>query len=329
MSEFKLPDPKKNAGRFLGICAAGGIGLAVYYYLLPFLNTIVWGSVELIIGCAILGVLGFILLNPTFWKRTRIILEALGELLFKWVIEMNPFAIMELQVSKAEKDREELKRQAEKLKAQEDKLRVSLEEEKEALQLAQEKIHTCKNRVAQHPQDYQAPLELESVTNDFNNSMSYIQNVTPIYQDVVKLVLFADKAYTKSEYALKDARNTIRKQRATYDAVTAGSSAMKKALRAFTGDPEINKAAATALEALKRDISNKVGVIKNSIQLTSQIMNERDLNDAAKVSLAVKKAEALSIDASFEVVTSTLGNPNLQRIPETVYSKNKYLDQLK
>lgn len=331
MAEFKLPDPKQTSGKVLGIGLLGALGLVVYSYILPWLNTIVWGTIELAVGISIAAVLLYILLSPKFWKRMKIILDTFGEIIFRGFIEMNPFTIMELQLNKAEEDREELKEQAEKLKAQEDKLRTSLAEEKESYEESQEKVKILQQKIQRlaDPNDYETPLELEAAANDLNNSRDYIEKITPIYNDISRLVQFADKAYTKSGYSLKSARNTVKKQRATYEAVTAGSNAMKKALRAFSGDPEINKAASIALEALKKDISGKVGAIKNSIQLTSQLMNERDLNDAAKVSLAVKKAQEINVDATFENMPVAV-NPELQRIntPGT-YQKNKWLDNLK
>lgn len=323
MAEFKLPDPKKTSGTVLGVGLLAGVGLLVWKFLLPVLLTIVWGTVNLAIGVVVAAVLLYILTNPKFWKRLKIILDTLGEILFKGFIEMNPFTIMELQVQKSMEDREDLREQAEKLKAQEDRLAQQLKEEDEALKLAAKKMEIVKQRIVNNPNDFQAPMELESASNDWTNSKDFIEKVAPIQKDISKLVEFADKAYIKSGYALKDAQNTIRKQRATYEAVTAGDKAMKKALRAFTGDPDMNKAAAIALEALRKDISAKVGAIKNSIQLTSQIMNERDLNDAAKVSLAVHKAEQLDLDTSFQTA------PELNRIPVVATSGNKYLKQLK
>jgi hypothetical protein len=311
MAEFKLPDPKKTSGKVLGLLVLAGLGLLTYAFILPFLLTVVWGTIQLAIGALVLAVLGYILTNPRFWKRLRIILDTFGEMLFKGFVEMNPFNILELQLKKAEEDREQLKVQGEKLKGQQNKLETSLIEEEKARALAAEKMNLLKVRSEQNPQDFEIPLQLESATNDWTNSNDYIEKVSPICLDITKLTEIVDKAYRKSGYALKDARNTVIKQRATYDAVTTGSNAMKKALLAFSGDPEMNRAGAIALEALKKDISNKVGIIKNSIQLTNQLMNERDLNDAAKVSMAVKKAQELDVDGGFRI-------PEPSVIPETI-----------
>jgi hypothetical protein len=146
MAEFTLPDPKKTSGKVLGFGLLIGLGLVAYKFILPFLLSVVWGTIELAIGAVVATVLLYIIANPTFWKRLRIILDSVGELLFKGFIEMNPFTIMELQLSKTQKDIDDLGEQAEKLKAQQDRLNQELMAEQRNLQVANEKINILKKR---------------------------------------------------------------------------------------------------------------------------------------------------------------------------------------
>jgi hypothetical protein len=326
MSDFKLPDPKKNAGRVLGLGVLGGLGLLTYSYILPWLNKVVWGTVELMIGAVAVGVIGYILLSPKFWKRTRIILDTFGEILFKGFIEMNPFTILTLQLDKAEKDRNELLEQSKRLKGQEANLAIQITEHKVSMREAAAEMEICKKRLASDPTNEDVQMALESSSVTFVNSKDFVDSVSPILTDIRRLTEFADKAYRKSGNALKNARTTIAMQRAKYEAVTAGSSAMKKALRAFTGDTEMNKAGAIALDKLRIDIANKVGTIKTCLQATSNIMNERDLKDAAKVALAVETADRLNIDATFEYVPTMVDGPDAIQLPGRT---NKYLETLK
>lgn len=323
MADFQLPDPKKTSGKVLGIGLLAAAGLAFYAYILPWLLTIVWGTAELIAGAIVTGILLAIVTSKKFWRRCNIILSALGELAFGWFINMNPFSILMAQVSSKEKDREDLFEQCKKLKAQDDKLTTQLEEENSAMQLAVKKIQMCKEKLASNPTDEDTAYQLESASNDFTNSKDFIDKVGPIQRDIKRLVVFADKAYRKSGFALQNAKNTITKQRAAYDAVTTGSNAMKKALRAFTGNPEMNKAADMALAKLRDDISQKIGAITQCIQATSVAMNERDLNDAAKVALAADKAETIDIN-TFDYVAA-LPDSNRMAVPVTA---NKWLNQL-
>lgn len=325
MADFKLPDPKKTSGRVMGLIVLGALGLVAWYYLVPILAVIAWNTVSLAIAAGIIGVLGLILTSRKFWARINIILQALGNMLFGWFVEMNPFAILELQLDKSEEDRQELFKQVEKLKGQEAKLSDQLRTENETMVLSAKKMQLIKDKLRTTPNDEQLGYDLESATTDWSNSKDFIDKVGPIAGDITKLVNFAEKAYRKSGYALKNAKNTLSKQRAAYEAVTAGQSAMSRALRAFTGDTEMNKAADIALNKLKEDIADKIGGIKTAISETSKLMNERDLNDAAKVAIAAENMEKL--DGKFDYVAQVeAGSSALGTMPVPA---NKWLDTLK
>jgi len=142
------------------------------------------------------------------------------------------------------------------------------------------------------------------------------------------LVDFADKAYRKSGVALQNAKSTIQIQKAKYDAVTTASVAMNKAMRAFTGNPDLNNDADLALEKLRADVAEKIGGIKSAIQITGQIMDKQDLQDAAKVSLAVDTADRLDVDKTFTYSNSVQGSATgIDDVSSD--SGNKYLDFLK
>ena len=328
MADFKLPDPKKTSGRILGIGLLAGAGLLFYAKILPFLLNIVWGTVELAIGAAVAGVLLYILMSPKFWKRTKIILDTLGEIVFGWFIEMNPFTILQLQLDKIEGEREDLMKHNSTLRGQESRLSKEIQEHQREMKIAAEEVNICKRKLALNPEDEDNVLALETATNTFNNSKDFVDSVVPVYEDIKKLVDFTEKAYRKSGNALKNARNTLAVQRRKYEAVTAGENAMKKALRAFTGDPEMNKAAGIALEKLQKDIANKVGTIRTTLKATSTLMNERDLRDAAKVNMAVQTIESLNMDEALDYTPSvellTQGS-SVGKVPVA----NKYLNTLK
>ncbi|MDQ2752115.1 MAG: hypothetical protein M3R72_03735, partial [Bacteroidota bacterium] len=115
-----------------------------------------------------------------------------------------------------------------------------------------------------------------------------------------------------------------------YDAVTTASATMGKAMKAFTGNTELNNDADTAIQKIRQDVSNKIGGIKSAIQITSQAMNAQDLKDAAKVSLAAQTATRLDVDNTFnysDSIQSSAGNLENTK-PGLDSAKNQYLDYL-
>lgn len=329
MADFKLPDPKKTSGSILGIGVLGVLGLVTYSYILPWLNKIVWGTVELAVGIAAVSFLGYILLSKKFWRRTKIILDGLGEVLFGWFVEMNKWNIMQLQLDKAEKDREEVMEANKRLQGQEVALRTQLQENELLMKQSAEEIKICQGKLKRNPDDEDTALAIESSTVAFNNSKDFIDSITPLHTDIKTLVQQTEKAYRKSGNALKNARMALNIQRKKYDAMQAGQSAMTKALRAFTGDAEMNKAANIAMNKIQQDIANMAGTIRTTIRATSDLMNERDLRDAAKVSLAAKTVEQLNIDDTFEYTTPIEVLTVSSNVPKVGGNSNKYLNDLK
>ncbi len=337
MEQFKLPDPKKTSGKVLKFLLFGGIALIAGKYLLPVINQVVdgtidlaWGALELGIAVVSLAVFLLIFTSKKFWRRLNIILEALGSGLFGIFVEMNTWNILYNQVDEMEEDRRLLGKEKEKLQAQDSSLSSQLQEEKTTMQEAEERANIVRGRLklmeSTHPEYEVLGLELESATNDYVSSKDFIDSVAPISGDIKRLIAFADKGYIKAEYVIKDARTRIKKLKAADDAVRAGAGAMSKLSDIFFGDPEMNKASAIAQNKIKADIAMRRGIIKNSIVETSKFMNDRDLRDAAKVSLAVKNMESLKIEEGL-TINYVDSQREMSTLPKT--QSNKWLNELK
>ncbi len=329
-SNFELPkgDAKKTWGLIMAVIILGGLAVLFYIYVLPFLLSVVWGTVQLVIGIAVAIVLLMILTNPKFWRGIRYFSEAIAQGTLGWAIEMNPWNILNLQVEEAEKDREQLRIHGEKLKGQESSLQLQLEENERNLRQAQAEVKICQAKLQKNPDDFDTQLALETAATNFNNAKDFIDAVKPVANDVKNLVVFADKAYRKSGVALLNSKNTIKIQKAKYDAVTTASATMSKAMKAFTGNTDLNTDADKAIQKIREDVANKIGGIKSAIQITSQAMNAQDLKDAAKVSIAAQTATQLDVDKTFNYTDSIQSSAANIGAPGSGKNdgSNKYLD---
>jgi hypothetical protein len=330
-SNFEIPkgDAKKTWGTIMMIVILGALALLFYIYVLPFLVSVVWGTVQLVIGIAVAIVLLMILTNSKFWRGIRYFSEAVAQGVLGWAIEMNPWNILNLQVEEAEKDREQLRIHGEKLKAQEASLHLQLEENERNLKQAQAEVKICQAKLQKNPDDFDTQLALETSATNFNNAKDFIDGVKPVANDVKNLVVFADKAYRKSGVALLNSKNTIKIQKAKYDAVTTASATMGKAMKAFTGNTDLNSDADQAIQKIRQDVANKIGGIKSAIQITSQAMVAQDLKDAAKVSIAAQTAHQLDVDKTFSYSDSVTSSAGRIENTQTGGPANKYIDILK
>lgn len=325
--ELQNLDPKKTWGTIMTVVILGGLALLFYMFILPFLLSVVWGTIQLVIGIAIAVVLLMILTNPKFWRGIHYFSEAVAQSVLGWAIEMNPWNILNLQIEQAEKDRDQLRIHGEKLKAQQSSLRMQLEDNEKVMRQAQEEVRICQATLDKNPNDFDTQLALETSSTNFTNAKDFIDGVKPVANDVDKLVAFADKAYRKSGVALTNSRNTIKIQKAKYDAVTTASATMGKAMKAFTGNADLNSDADKAIQKIREDVANKIGGIKSAIEITSQVMNSQDLKDAAKVSIAAQTANKMNVDSTFDYSDSV--QTSAGQLEAGTDNNNKYMNYLK
>lgn len=114
-SETKGFDPRnlsKNTIRMLIVGALVTVGL---YWALPYLNTIVWGMVELAEGALVLAIVGIILW--TIWSQLGNICTILSKTLLGWLIEYDPWALQYKQIDNAEEDLEKMLAESAKVHA--------------------------------------------------------------------------------------------------------------------------------------------------------------------------------------------------------------------
>jgi hypothetical protein len=325
--ELQNLDPKKTWGTIMTVVLLGGLALLFYMFILPFLLSVVWGTIQLVIGIAIAIVLLMILTNPKFWRGIHYFSEAVAQGVLGWAIEMNPWNILNLQIEQAEKDRDQLRIHGEKLKAQQTSLQLQLEENEKVMRQAQEEVRICQATLDKNPNDFDTQLAFETSSTNFTNAKDFIDGVKPVANDVDKLVAFADKAYRKSGVALTNSKNTIKIQKAKYDAVTTASATMGKAMKAFTGNADLNSDADKAIQKIREDVAAKIGGIKSAIEITSQVMNSQDLKDAAKVSIAAQTANRMNVDSAFDYSDSV--QTSAGKLEAGTDSSNKYLNYLK
>jgi hypothetical protein len=109
-------EPKNVATTIIGLSLFAGLGYLFAVYLLPFLITVTWNLVNLIIGGAVLGLLLMIVTNKKFWRAIRYFSEFIANYTIGIAIELNPFSILQMKIEQGYKDRNTLYQQSAKLK---------------------------------------------------------------------------------------------------------------------------------------------------------------------------------------------------------------------
>jgi hypothetical protein len=296
MTKVKTPgwfsEPKNIATTVIGLSLFGGLAYGFLTFVLPWLVTVTWNLVNLIIGGAILGFLLMIVTNKKFWRALKYFSEFIANYTIGIAIELNPFNILEAKIDQGYKDRNTLYHQGAKLKGKQSELMDKLSEKEKELKLNAQKV-----KILQSENGNKGQMNLYA--NNVLRCREYIDNVTPIVGDLNKLTKFADMAYEESGIMLEDAKLDLEAKKDLYYSVTTGLSAVSSAMKAFKGDDDLNRDAEKALAILKEKIGEKIGHIKSAIDVTSRFMDDQVLEDKAKSAQAIELINAFDLNKDF------------------------------
>ena len=296
-------EPKNVATTIIALSLFAGLAYGFVTFVLPWLITVTWNMINLIIGGAILGFLLMIVTNKKFWRGLKYFSEFIANYTIGIAIELNPFAILQAKIEQGYMDRNTLYRQSAKLKGKQSELMDKLKTKEKELQLNIQKVKILQT-------EGRNKRQIDLYANSVIRCREYIDNVTPIVTDLNKLILFADAAFDESGIMLEDAKLDLEAKKDLYYSVTTGLSAVTSAMKAFKGDDELNQDAEKALAILKVQIGEKIGHIKSAIDVTSKFMDDKVLEDKAKSAQLVDMINNFDVHEDFNYTTSALSKDN-------------------
>jgi len=292
-------EPKNIATTIIGLSLFAGLAYGFTVYVLPWLITVTWNLINLIIGGAVLGFLLMIVTNRKFWRAIRYFSEFIANYTIGIAIELNPFNILQMKIEQGYKDRNTLFQQSAKLKGKQSELMDKLTDKEKELQLNAQKVKILQ-------QEKTNPRQIDLYANNILRCREYIDNVSPIVGDLNKLIKFSETAYDESGIMLEDAKLDLEAKKDLYYSVTTGLSAVTSAMKAFKGDDELNQDAEKALAILKQQIGEKIGHIKSAIDVTQRFMDDKVLEDKAKSAQAIELINRFNLDTDFNYTKDAL-----------------------
>src|SRR3954469_18656170 len=133
-------EPKNIAATVVGLSLAAGLTYAFLTFVLPWLVTVTWNLVNLVIGGVILGFMLMIITNKKFWRALKYFSEFIANYTIGIAIELNPFNILQAKIDQGYKDRNTLFKQGSKLKGKQSELMSKLDEKQKELKLNAQKV---------------------------------------------------------------------------------------------------------------------------------------------------------------------------------------------
>lgn len=292
-------EPKNLATAVVGVSITAALAYAFLTFVLPWLVSVTWNLVNLIIGGVVLGFLLMIITNKKFWRALKYFSEFIASYTVGLAIELNPFNILQAKIDQGYEDRDTLYKQAAKLKGKQSELMGKLQDKQNELKLNAQKVKILQS-------ENSGSKQIDLYANNVLRCQEYIDNVSPIVGDLNKLIKFADMAYEESGIMLEDAKLDMEAKKDLYYSVTTGLSAVSSAMKAFKGDDGLNQDAERALAILKQRIGEKIGHIKSAIDVTSKFMDDRVLEDKAKSAQAIELIDKFNQDGDFNYASASL-----------------------
>jgi hypothetical protein len=262
----------RPGGKFGTIVGLGILG-AIGYFVIPILTTIVWNTVNFAIACAVAFALFMALTNRKLWLSLFYLYEILMKKLVGIVIELDPFIIAEDYIKDIEKERENLYNKSLEVDGQKEAIESKISEKKKDKQKQLD--------IAAAAQKNGMTMELANATRQVARLDAYVQQLTPIRDNLSKIGDYLTKVHKNSKYMLDDMKNDLELKKDLYHSVTKGNNALKSALSIFNGDVEKRLLVEQSMDYLKDDIAGKLASMKKAISYSSDFMKSIDLENAS------------------------------------------------
>lgn len=285
----------RPGGKF-GTIAGIGILVAIGYYVLPILTKVVWNTLNFGIALACLGIFLYCVTHRKFRLGFFYLYEILMKKFVGVVIELDPFIIAEDYINDMQEEREKLFKQATDVDAQKEKIHAKIREKEGEISKLMSKAQVAKEK-GMMP-------ELGNATRHIGRLKEYIQQLSPIHENLSRIGDYLTKVHKNSAYLIEDAKNELELKKDLYKSVTSGNRALSSALKIFKGDPEKKLMVEQSMEFLKEDIASKLASMKKAISYSSDFMKSIDLDNATYEKEGLKMLDKFNPDSEFKLASS-------------------------
>lgn len=324
IQKYQISDRQKIAGKFfIGIFIAIAAYL-VLTFVVPWATLIAWNVTKMAIATAVMAIVLYVLWPTSkFWTALRILGGVIARYTIGLFISMDYWGVLEEEIKGAEQDRDVLGKEVSRLTGRVSDMESEMSKYEKTMKQSAASIKILSN-TGQLNESQQ--LQYEEQNNIFINAKAYIDGVAPTYKNLKSLIEHWSKVYDRAEYTIRGMWVTLGTQKDLYKAVTSGANAAARALRLFTGRKDLQDNSRIALEQLRENMAQKIGEIKTSVRLTSKFMDQKDLENAAKVQMAVDTMKAIDNDKDYSYQAQVAKSAPIM-VENT--KGNKYLSSLK
>lgn len=324
--------PEGTTGAFVLVGGLAALGYGLYKFL-PFIIKLL----ENTLYAVFLGVGLFAVIYVLLDKRFQTLVASFYKSLMRWItgifITIDPIGIIKNYLETLEGNLAKMKQQLGQLKGEMKKLQMKIQENERLMQsnlktasAAKEKGNTgvmvLQTRKAGRLQDSNLTLQ------------GLLTKMEALYR-----VLF--KMCEVSEILVEDVRDQIQVKEAEFNAMKAGYSAFKSALKIINGGTDEKALFDQTMQYLADDLGAKVGEIENFMEMSQGFLSSVDVQQGVFTAEGMemlekweKQSESLMLGNEKKLLLTQQAPPDLEAVPvahpqrQNQPAAGKYLDSL-
>lgn len=262
--------PEGKTGAFF-LIVLGLVGAFGLYHFLPAIIFLLKNTLYAMFLFAAVGGLTFLALDP----KVRTLIATTYKIIMKKmtgiIIELDPIAIIEGYVDDLKKNLGKMDEQIGNLRGQ---------------------MRSLQNLIEQNARQMKDNLKLASAAKEKGNSNVTIlksrkagrlkdSNMTlnALYVKMEKLYRVLSKMYEAAGVLLEDIQDEVEVKKRERQAILAGHSAFKSAMKVISGDPDKQALFNQTMEWMADDLGAKVGEMERFMELSTSFLDSVDLQN--------------------------------------------------
>lgn len=251
--------------------AAGGAALLGLYKALPFLIRMAQNTIHLMFLLGVIGGVLYLILDPKFRTLISYGYKSIMKSITKMFVELDPIKIVEIYVDDMKDNMRKMNQQLSNLKGQMVKLKGVIEKNnydmQNNLKLASKAKETGDKNIVILKSRKAGRLKESNMT---------LQN---LYAKIELIYRILNKTYEQTGFIVEDLADEVSVKKREYEAIKAGYSAFKSAMKIINGDPDKRAMFEQAMEVMADRVGQQVGEIERFLEVSKTFMDSIDLQN--------------------------------------------------
>lgn len=310
-------------GKIALLALVGGAGLAVWYKLLPFLSKIVWGTVELGVGLAIIGAVALVVTNTQIRESISALFKIGVRALRNFVLRLDPIGIMKDQIEERKTKLASAEQQFEKLEARMTEVQRLYDKNEEDRKTARAAALAAGQLAAKHPEgsdEREAYLreqiikaeEAQGLDMFDKKLLQQLENMRKYKKVLRKFQSYTEFVIRRKETRLRLLEMNMKQAKATFGILRT----LQEVWKGKSSDEAMYRDAEDVAET---QIADMFGAVDNFMDQGSGIIAQIDVEQGASAAQALdslaRQAEELMNQPALKQITSEV--PNGVAVEET------------